>query len=85
VLELIRARETASFVHPKLRLPGIYNHSTALVGRETTGVSCESFKRLIKIDINRPSLKETLTALQPLVIHLATSIFLPSNPTGGGI
>ena len=31
VPELIRARKPASFVHPKLQLPGIYNHLNAFV------------------------------------------------------
>jgi hypothetical protein len=80
VPELIRARKPASFVHPKLQLPGIYNHFTALVEKEAKGVSCESFKRLIQIDIKTVSPKEALTALQALLVHLAASIF-SSFPT----
>ncbi|KAH6667727.1 hypothetical protein B0J14DRAFT_170821 [Halenospora varia] len=78
VPELIRARKPASFVHPKLQLPDIHNHFTALVENEAKGVSCESFKRLIQIDIKTLSLKEVLTALQALLVHLAASIFSPS-------
>jgi len=80
VPELIRARKPALFVHPKLQLPGIYNHFTALVEKEAKGVSCESFKRLIQIDIKTVSLKEALTALQALLVHLAASVF-SSFPT----
>lgn len=80
VPEHIRARKPASFVHPKLQLPGIYNHFTALVRKEGKGVSCESFKRLIQIDIKTVSSKEALTALQALLVHLAASIF-SSFPT----
>jgi hypothetical protein len=77
VPEFIRAGNPASFVHPKLQLPGIYNHFTALVENEAQGVSCESFKRLIQIDIKTVSLKEGLTALQALLVHLAVSVFSP--------
>jgi len=75
VPEFFRAGKPASFVHPKLRLPGIYNHFAALVEKEATGVSCESFKRLTQINIKTVPLKEVLTALQALIIHLAASIF----------
>jgi len=75
VPELIRARKPASFVHPKLQLPGIYNHFTALVEEKAKGVGCESFKRLIQIDIKTVSPKEVLTAFQALLVHLAASIF----------
>ncbi|RFU24999.1 hypothetical protein B7463_g11329, partial [Scytalidium lignicola] len=80
VPEHIRARMPASFVHPKLQLPGIYNHFTALVEKEAKGVSCESFKHLIQIDIKTVSPKEALTALQALLVHMAASIF-SSSPT----
>jgi hypothetical protein len=72
---LIRARKPASFAHPKLQLLGIYNHFTALVEKEAKGVSCESFKHLIQIDIKTVSPKEALTALQALLVHLAASVF----------
>ena len=80
VPELIRAGKPALFVHPKLQLPGICNHFTALVEREAKGVSCESFKRLVQIDIKTVPPKEALTALQALLVHLAASIF-SSLPT----
>ena len=51
VPELIRATKPASFVHPKLQLPGIYNHFAVLMEQEGKGVSYDSFKRLTKIDI----------------------------------
>lgn len=79
VPELIRVRKVASFVHPMLQLPGICNHFTALVETETKGVSCESFKRLIQIDIEGVSPKEVLTALQALLVHLAASNFSSSS------
>jgi hypothetical protein len=75
VPELIRAKKPALFVHPKLQLPSIYNHFTGLVEKDAKGVSCESFKRLIQINIKTVSPIETLTALQALVVHLAASSF----------
>lgn len=75
VPDLIRDGKPASFVHPKLQIPGIYNHFAALVEKNTKGVGCESFKRLVQIDIKTVSLKEALTALQALLVHLAASIF----------
>lgn len=75
VPELVRAREPASFVHPKLQLPGICNHVTALVEKEAKGVSCENLKRLIQIVIKTIPPKEALTALQALLVQVAVSIF----------
>lgn len=80
VPELIRAGKPASFVHPKLQLHGTWNHFTALVENDAKGVSCESFKRLIQINIKTVSPKEVLTALQALLVHLAASVF-SSFPT----
>lgn len=80
VPEFIRKGKPASFVHPKLQLPGIYNHFSSLVEKGEKGVTSEGFKRLIQIEIKTVSLKEVLTALQALLIHLAASIF-SSFPT----
>jgi hypothetical protein len=75
VPELIRLRKPALFVHPKLELPSVCNHFTALVEKEERGVSSGSFKRLIQLDIRTVSLREVLTALQALLVHLAASVF----------
>lgn len=75
VPELIRAKKPASFVHPKLQLSGTYNHFMPILGKEVKGVGCDSFKRLIQINIETVSLKEALTALQTLLVHLAASVF----------
>lgn len=75
VLGLIRAQKPASFVHPKLQLSGIRNHFTSLVENGATGVTCADFKSLVETDIRMVSLKETLTALQALLIHMAASVF----------
>jgi hypothetical protein len=79
VPEFIRKRKPATFVHPKLQLPGVFNHFTALVEQCEKGVSCEGFNRLVKNDIKTLSLKEALTALQALLVHLAASIFSSSS------
>lgn len=75
VPELIREGKPAFFVHPKLQLSAVYNHFTVLVECEKRGVNCESFKRLIRLDIKTVSLREVLTALQALLVHLAASAF----------
>ena len=80
VPEQIRAGKPALFVHPNILLPGIHNHFTVLLQEREKGVLCENFKRLIHIDIKTVSLKEALTALQALLVHLAASIF-SSYPT----
>ncbi|KAL4984249.1 hypothetical protein BDW68DRAFT_21205 [Aspergillus falconensis] len=68
---LFRAEKPALFVHPKLHLHDSYNHLAALVETEKDG-SHQSFNRLIELDINVVPIKEALTALQALLIHLAT-------------
>jgi hypothetical protein len=75
VPELIRAGKPALFVHPKLQLPSVHNHLTALVEETAKGVYCESFKRLIQIEIKTASPIEVLTALQAFLVHLAASVF----------
>ena len=77
VPEIIRAGKPASFVHPKLRFAGVNNHFTTLVQNEPRGVGSENFKHLIRIDITTITLKEALTALQALLVHLAASFFSP--------
>ncbi|KAL4974468.1 hypothetical protein BDW66DRAFT_87987 [Aspergillus desertorum] len=71
VTGLVRARKPALFVHPKLHLHDTYNHFAGLVETERDGTS-QSFNRLVELDINVVPIKETLTALQALIIHLAT-------------
>ncbi|KAL4871540.1 hypothetical protein BDV12DRAFT_23671 [Aspergillus spectabilis] len=71
VPDLVRAGKPALFVHPKLQLHGDYNHFADFV-ESRRGISYESFRRLTELDINVVPVKEALTALQTLLIHLAT-------------
>ena len=77
VPDLIRARKPASFVHPMLQLPEACDHLAAIVEGEAKGVCCESFQRLVRIDIKVMPLKEVLSALQALLVYLASSVFSP--------
>lgn len=79
VPDLIRAKKPAFFVHPKLRLPGVCNHFIPLVEGEAKGVKFASFKHLVRLEIKTVSLREALTAVQALLVHLAAS-FLSHNP-----
>ncbi|KAL4922672.1 hypothetical protein BDW62DRAFT_215696 [Aspergillus aurantiobrunneus] len=71
VPDLVKSGKPAIFVHPKLHMHDNYNHVASLV-EAGKGVSYESFKRLIELDVNVVPIKEALTALQALIIHLAT-------------
>ncbi|KAL2826870.1 hypothetical protein BDW59DRAFT_62111 [Aspergillus cavernicola] len=71
VPELVKAGHPAIFVHPKLQIH-CHNHLAALV--EFGSVSYESFRRLIQLDLRAVPIKETLTALQALLVYLATFI-----------
>jgi len=75
VPDLVRAGKPAVFVHPKLQLHGNYNHFAAFGETGEGGASYESFKRLIQIDVKTVPVKEALTALQALLIYLATFLF----------
>jgi hypothetical protein len=73
--ELVRAGRPASFFHPKLRLEGDYNHIAALVTAAEGGVTFDSFTRLLRTNIKTAPIKEALTAVQALLIYLATFLF----------
>ncbi|KAF4634062.1 hypothetical protein G7Y89_g4039 [Cudoniella acicularis] len=73
VPDLVRAGKPAVFVHPKLQLHSNYNHFAAWETGKG-GVSNESFKRLIQINVKTVPVKEALTALQALLVYLATSL-----------
>jgi hypothetical protein len=77
VPDLIRAKKPALFVHPMLQLPEACDHFAAIVEGETKGVYCESYQRLVQIDIKIAPFKEVLSALQALLVHLASSVFSP--------
>ncbi|KAH8658444.1 hypothetical protein BX600DRAFT_65777 [Xylariales sp. PMI_506] len=73
VPDLVRAREPAVFIHPKLQLRSSYNHVSALVVEiGQCGASYEAFKHLTQIDTRIVPIEEALTALQALLIYLAT-------------
>lgn len=74
----VRAGKLAVFVHPKLQLHGNDNHFAAFGQARQGGVSFENFMHLIQIDIKRVPVKVALTALQALLVHLAT-FFLSSD------
>ncbi|KAJ5726030.1 uncharacterized protein N7483_007387 [Penicillium malachiteum] len=76
---LIRAGKPASFVHPKLNMQGVYNHFAALIEGKTIGVHSEGFKQLIRLERKRLCLKEALTAVQVLLVHLEASAFSSSR------
>ena len=79
VPDLLRAGKPAVFVHPKLQLHSNHNHFPSLGETGKGGVNCESFKRLIQIDVKTVPVKEALTALQALLVYLATSLFSPGQ------
>ncbi|KAL4955510.1 hypothetical protein BDW69DRAFT_117061 [Aspergillus filifer] len=71
VPDLIKEGKPAVFVHPKLSLHDTIDHFADLLGTKKGG-DYESFMRLIELDFNVIPIKEGLTALQALLIHLAT-------------
>jgi hypothetical protein len=75
VPDLFRAGKPAVFVHSKLQLNSNYNHFAAFGETGKGGVSYENFKRLIRIDIKTVPIGEALTALQALLVYLATFLF----------
>ncbi|KAH6665528.1 hypothetical protein B0J14DRAFT_233399 [Halenospora varia] len=79
VPDLVRAGKPTVFVHPKLQLHSNYNHFAAFGGTGKSGVSYEIFNRLIQIDVKTVPVEEALTALQALLLYLATFLFSPSQ------
>lgn len=75
VPDLVRAGKPAVFIHPKLQLHGNYNHFASFGEIGKGRVSYESFKRLLQIDFKTVPIKEALTALQALLVYLATFLF----------
>lgn len=75
VPELFRAGKPAVFIHPKLQLHGDYDHFAALGATERGIVSYENLKGLIQIDIKTIPIKEALSAVQALLVYLATLLF----------
>ncbi|KAL4810701.1 hypothetical protein BDV18DRAFT_645 [Aspergillus unguis] len=71
VPDLVRAGKPATFVHPRLQTHGTRNHFDSL--EDGRGVGCASFKRLIELDFEALPIREALSALQVLVIHLESS------------
>ena len=80
VPELVKAGKPAVFVHPKLHLQGNYNHFAAF-GESEKGVSYERFKHLTQLDLNTIPVTEALTALQALLVYLATFLFSSDKTT----
>ncbi len=72
---LVKAGKPAVFVHPKLQLHGSCNHFAPFVEAGKDGVNYESFERLLRIDIETVPVAEALTALQALLVYLATFLF----------
>ncbi|KAH8901554.1 hypothetical protein GQ53DRAFT_835305 [Thozetella sp. PMI_491] len=79
VPDLIRMRKPAVFVHPHLQLHDNYNHFSALL-EAGTGSSREGLDRLLQIDFKAAPIREALTALQALLIYLATAFFSSRQP-----
>ncbi|RDW93599.1 Zn(II)2Cys6 transcription factor domain-containing protein [Aspergillus mulundensis] len=67
----LRSGKPALFVHSKLQLHGNRNHLDPLV-KSKTGIDYEDFMRLVGLNIEALPIKEALTALQALTVHLAT-------------
>ncbi|SPO06617.1 uncharacterized protein DNG_09307 [Cephalotrichum gorgonifer] len=82
---LVRAGDPSTFVHPKLQLHAGYDHFAALI-RETgkIGMSLEGLAGLIQLDIRSAPVPEVLTALQALLIYLATFLYSP-DPYGRSV
>lgn len=73
VLDLLKSGNPAIFIHPKLQMHHSCNRFDAL-GDIENGVTRESFKRLIQLDVNVVPIMEALTALQSLLILVATLV-----------
>lgn len=73
VLDLLKSGKPAIFIHPKLQMHHNCNRFDAL-GDIENGVTRESFKRLIQLDVNVVPIMEALTALQSLLILVATLV-----------
>ncbi|TVY26488.1 NmrA-like family domain-containing protein [Lachnellula hyalina] len=71
---LARAGKPAVFLHPKLEY-SIDKHFAGLGEMGDGGVCCESFKRLVEMDVKTVPVKEALAALQALLVYLATFFF----------
>ena len=74
VPDLIRAGKPAVFIHPKLQLRGNYDHLAAFVENGKDAMIHQNIERLIQIDPKTVPVKEGLTALQTLLVYLATFI-----------
>lgn len=73
---LIRAGKPAIFAHPKLKLHSAsQNPVGALDVTRDSGMSHEAFKHLIQTDIQNIPIEDALTAVQMLLIYLATYLF----------
>lgn len=80
---LVRAGKPAVFVHPKLQC-SVDKHFVAGLGEGGEGgVGCESFKRLVEMNVKAVPVKEALAALQALLVYLATSFFSSSQTEQG--
>lgn len=75
VPDLVRAGKPALFIHPKLQIHSNYNHFAAFGEMGQSSVSYESFKCLLQTDVKTVPIKEALTALQALLVYLATFLF----------
>lgn len=73
VLDLLKSGRPAVFIHPRLQMHHNCFRFDALRDIEN-GVTLESFKRLIELDINVVPIMEVLAALQSLLIHLGTFV-----------
>lgn len=80
---LVRAGKPAVFVHPKLQC-SVDKHFVAGLGEGGEGgVGCESFKRLVEMNVKAVPVKEALAALQALLVYLAASFFSSSQTEQG--
>jgi hypothetical protein len=85
---LLRVGKPALCIHPKLQVPGAsVNHLSALADIDMPDcaggcppASYEAFRRLIDLDFEVADLYEQLTALQTLLVYIATVHFpMPST------
>ncbi|EED16230.1 conserved hypothetical protein [Talaromyces stipitatus ATCC 10500] len=76
VPDLIKADKPAVFVHPKLKAhSSYYDHLAIFREAGVFAVTEQRFNYLLQLDIRTVTMEEALTAVQALLIYLATFLF----------
>ncbi|QGA20140.1 hypothetical protein EYB26_007841 [Talaromyces marneffei] len=81
VPETLKAEKPATFAHPKLKMRHhSYDHIAVFREIGKDAVNERNFNELLHLDIKTVPMEEALTAVQALLIYLATFIFSPNGP-----